>query len=874
MSAQAAEQALKQFDKAWRAGAAPRIEDFLQAAGKAVNEADRKELWEELVAVDLEHRWRGGATAWLLEEYGRRYGQCAPAQQPSVELVAWEYWLRQRWGDRPSHAEYAARFPHLGGDLPRRLAEIDAELASEFDPKARNAARANHHAEPPAATARPGPAGGTPPGTVAALLATLRQTQLLSSTQSDTIHADQRRFADPRALAGNLLKLGWLTPYQANQLLQGRGQDLVVGPYLLLERLGEGGAGQVFKARHQKLNRIAALKLIHRELLADAEVVGRFYREIEVVSRLDHPNVVHAYDAGPVASGPATPATHFLAMEYIEGTDLAKLVKQGGPLPVMQACEYIRQAALGLQHAHEKGLVHRDVKPHNLIMALREGLIKVADLGLARLPRAGNEEVTAALTNGKSGSSLTPVGAVLMGTADYLAPEQALDFHATDIRADIYSLGCTLYYLLAGQPPFKASTLAEKLVKHQQVEPPALQEFRPDVPAELGRIVRKMLAKRPQDRYQTPAEVALALAPLAGKSSGARRRLLPAKRALALGGGVLVLGLALFVLWRPLSRIGTGTFREGPFVPTQVGRLDLPPQHLLHVVAFGPEGRLAASSGDGTVRDIVVWDTASGKEKFRLSGHKEPVSYLAFSPDGPFLASGSVNEKTWKLWDLNTRQPLYSDKVDELFLLGPFSANGALLAVTARWPGGTNKVTTWDRFTKRYTDICQGVPSTLAFDLDHRLALGGGGAEVLDLVTGKKSQYWSGGNGVAALAFSPDQTRLAVGAYKTVLVHWLDPTGHKEPYVMWKAHEDGVMSLAYAPDGKTLATGGVDALIKLWDPATGNEVAVLKGHSKPVNRLTFSSDGKQLFSAGADDTIRVWQVRGGAPEQVSTRALH
>ena len=186
------------------------------------------------------------------------------------------------------------------------------------------------------------------------------------------------------------------------------------------------------------MDRTVALKLLHQELLTDSEAVARFCREIQVLSRLDHPNVVHAFDAGSAGS------SYFLAMEYVEGTDLARLVKQCGPLPVMQACAYVRQAALGLQHAHERGLVHRDIKPHNLILSLREGRIKVADLGLARLPRAANEEATAALTGGQQGGSLTPVGAVMMGTLDYLAPEQALDFHKADIRADIYSLGCTL----------------------------------------------------------------------------------------------------------------------------------------------------------------------------------------------------------------------------------------------------------------------------------------------------------------------------------------------------------------------------------------------------------------------------------------------
>src|SRR5262249_30283306 len=154
--------------------------------------------------------------------------------------------------------------------------------------------------------------------------------------------------AELRALARELMQRGWLTAYQANQLLQGRGGDLIVGPYLIVERLGEGGAGQVFKARHRKMDRVVALKIIRKEQLADSEIVGRFYREIQVLSQLDHPHIVHAYDAGPAGN------LHFLAMEFVEGTDLGKLVKQGGPMPVQQACAYIRQAALGLQHAHER----------------------------------------------------------------------------------------------------------------------------------------------------------------------------------------------------------------------------------------------------------------------------------------------------------------------------------------------------------------------------------------------------------------------------------------------------------------------------------------------------------------------------------------
>src|SRR5205807_131413 len=190
------------------------------------------------------------------------------------------------------------------------------------------------------------------------------------------------------------------------------------------------------------------------------------YREVRAVAQLSHPNVVTAFEVNQAG------AKHFLAMELVDGIDLARLVQQSGPLPVEQSCEYIRQAALGLQHAHERGLVHRDIKPHNLIMSVRDGLIKVADLGLARLPRTMNADVTAALSGVKGTGTLTPENAVLMGTADYLAPEQAQDFHGADIRADIYGLGCTFYYLLTGRPPFPAPTLVEKVLRHQQALPP------------------------------------------------------------------------------------------------------------------------------------------------------------------------------------------------------------------------------------------------------------------------------------------------------------------------------------------------------------------------------------------------------------------
>src|SRR5579862_9652651 len=285
------------------------------------------------------------------------------------------------------------------------------------------------------------------------LLDALRQHRLLDFAQLDDLTS--LHFSDPKALAGELIRRDWLTPYQANQLLTGKGQDLILGSYILLERLGEGGMGQVFKAQHRNLGRISALKLIRKERLQSPDAVRRFHREVRSAAALSHPNIVLAYDADEIAG------THLLVMEYIEGAvDLAKLVKKNGPLPVEKACEYIRQAALGLQHAFERGMVHRDIKPANLLLTTDGKLVKVLDMGLARLDSRSEDD------DDKS-STMTQHGAV-MGTPDYIAPEQALESHTVDIRADLYSLGCTFYFLLAGRVPFPGGTILQKLNKHQK----------------------------------------------------------------------------------------------------------------------------------------------------------------------------------------------------------------------------------------------------------------------------------------------------------------------------------------------------------------------------------------------------------------------
>lgn len=345
---------------------------------------------------------------------------------------------------------------------------------------------------------------------VPAFLEAMRRCRLLEAEQLDDIErAAAPRYPDPLELAKELVRRGMLTPFQVNQLLQGNGGELVLGNYLLLERIGEGGMGTVFKARHRMIDRLVALKVLRKDRLTHPDASKRFEREIKAAAQLAHPNVVTAFDAGQIGD------THYFTMEYIQGIDLGKLSKEKGPLPITDACDYIRQAACGLAHAHEKGMVHRDIKPSNLLLCTKDGVVKILDLGLARLEDADAE---------LPANNLTREGRVV-GTVDYLAPEQAINSHRVDIRADLYSLGCTLYQLLAGRVPFKRGNALEKLARHRWEEPKALEKLRPEVPAPVIAVVRRLMAKKPEDRFQTPAELATALALLAGHAGNSRNEL-------------------------------------------------------------------------------------------------------------------------------------------------------------------------------------------------------------------------------------------------------------------------------------------------------------------------------------------------------------
>jgi len=303
---------------------------------------------------------------------------------------------------------------------------------------------------------------------------------------------ESKRPQTPKALAIELIKAGKLTRYQGQALLQGKIKYLTFGEYIVLDRLGRGGMGEVLKAEHRRMGRTVALKVISSDAMKDADAVRRFQREVQAAARLIHSNIVTAFDASEHEG------VHFLVMEYVEGRDLAAIVHDLGGLPVATAVDYIAQAARGLAYAHSKGVVHRDIKPGNLLVD-RDGTLKILDMGLARIDLAGAK-----------GDELTSTGQV-MGTVDYMAPEQAEDTRSADARADIYSLGCTLYRLLSGQTLYGGESVVKKILDHRGAPIPPLASVCPSAPAALDAAFRKMVAKRPQDRQQTMTDVVLEL---------------------------------------------------------------------------------------------------------------------------------------------------------------------------------------------------------------------------------------------------------------------------------------------------------------------------------------------------------------------------
>lgn len=330
------------------------------------------------------------------------------------------------------------------------------------------------------------------PSTANELLELIRKSRIVTdeSLQTQTNDAVPEKAVD---FAAKLVKSGLITPFQAKLLLGGRYRGFRLGAYIIREQIGQGGMGTVYLAEHETLRRRVAVKVLSPQEGGKRVAVERFLREARAAAALDHPNIVRIFDVAQQGD------LYYLVMEYVEGETLDEVVEKHGPLPCGRAAEYVLQAAAGLDHANSKGFIHRDIKPGNLILA-KDGTLKILDMGLARSFET-NDKLTEVFDNGS-----------VVGTADYIAPEQAMNNPDLDIRADIYSLGATFFAIVTGRPPFEGNT-TQKLLQHQLKEAPSIMLLDKTFPPGLGEVLSKMLKKKPNERYQTPAEVMAALGP-------------------------------------------------------------------------------------------------------------------------------------------------------------------------------------------------------------------------------------------------------------------------------------------------------------------------------------------------------------------------
>ncbi len=468
----------------------------------------------------------------------------------------------------------------------------------------------------------------------------LRKSDLLASDEIERLEESFPN-GDTDSLVRELTRRQRLTPFQATILKHGRWKGLVLGSYVVLEKLGQGGMGRIFKARHRRLGRVVCLKVLHPSGSRSPDHVERFQREARAVATLHHPNIVVAHDAGE--SG----GIHFLAMELIEGRDLAKVVASEGPLPLEKTLRLVIESARALQYAHEQGIVHRDVKPHNLLLD-DSGSIKVLDLGLARFDSFLDRSPDAL-----SHASMTTTSTV-MGTVDYMAPEQALNSRNADARSDIYSLGCTFYYLLTGKPLHAGETVVEKLVAHRERSAPALSSVRRDASEELDAVFRRMVAKDPGARFASMEEAAddLETVLAGGRPSALASLKAHSTPRRVLAATALALGVALTLLaWREIAGNASAPLnaKAGEVVESSP-ETAAEPEPATPIAKAPPIGHPAQFANGGPGRILVVLPHAEfSSSDYRalasaLDEHSLEV-VLASSKAGWAKPSGKKSEK-------------------------------------------------------------------------------------------------------------------------------------------------------------------------------------------------------------------------------------
>jgi len=591
---------------------------------------------------------------------------------------------------------------------------------------------------------------------------------------------------DKSDLAGELFRLGWISREQMVEMRRDdTGFAIDQGRYVLLGLVGQGGMGAVFKARHTLMRREVALKVIDPKRVADQSLAQRFRREVEVCSKLQHEHIVQAFDCGFQAGA------LFLVLEFVEGSDLASLIKRDGPMQPNEAAAICMQAAAGLAYAHSQGIVHRDIKPQNILVS-KSGVVKILDMGLARVLDDAEEDPH---------TSLTQEGAV-MGTVDYMAPEQARDTRSADARSDIYSLGATLYYLLAGKPPFGGGSVIEKLHRLATDAPPPLSEFRIDCPRDLDEIVHKMLDKRPEDRLQTAADVVRALRPfgterIAGRAAvtaavqSAADTLRPSTTMHTDDGGLLFSHIDESLL----SSVRQRETQKASLSRKQTLILGAIVGGLLIAVAVNgwsvtrkPNPSVTKRLGDdedksGTAPHAVT--NPPGNIRRMLPGHYGDILRLAWSPDGRYLATGGVNG------EVRIREPNAPNKPHVIYdkhhagICNLLWSRDGMLLVSGDYYG---KIHVWNAAS---------------------------GKTVADTIREVQPPFHHAPTCAQALAISPNNQEIAFVENGNVVRYNL-----AEKKRVWGSGGGG-LGICYSPSGKLLASSAGPFV---WDTATGNAV--------------------------------------------------